>query len=595
MANPTHNAEMTFMDLVTDALALPRDAVLCRARGGPILVFAADQVIGRSLIEGGQFGEHKIDEVVAFLSQRLSFECETFIDIGANIGTHLLHALQTSGFLYGIGVEADVSNYLLLQSNVALRGLTNRSRLLHAAMSSEVGEAEIELCPSNFGDHRIRIAGISGLPDLGESFRSVRKVKRETADRLLAGCVPDWSKTLTWMDTQGHEGHILAGSAATLGACAPAVVMEFWPYGLERAGGRVLYFEFLAGCTEIYDINCDDWPTRGRVSVGELADMYDVMLADTRVDHYPHTDLLCIRPQPPAPVRPSSTEPTMNELERSLMTVSCRDADPIPKVHAAGSVMQRGADRVQVMHNGIEVVYGGYYGDWMAHVIRGLRGHHEPQEELIFHVLLRYVRNRTRMVELGSFWAYYTQWYLKEIPDSTALCIEPDVHHLAVGQRNAALNGHTDRVRFINGWIGEMAQSVHTAPTETSPEPVSLPMFNAASVVAEAGESIELLHLDIQGAELPFLRSITSDMASQKLRFIMVSTHHSCISGSKTTHVDCVEALRAIGATILVEHDVIESFSGDGLILASTLACDRDLWFPAISRNRAERSLFKSA
>ena len=176
------------------------------------------------------------------------------------------------------------------------------------------------------------------------------------------------------------------------------------------------------------------------------------------------------------------------------------------------------------------------------------------------------------------------------------MCIEPDANHLAIGQRNSALNGHLEQVRFVQAWIGGQALAAHASPTETSPEPVTLPMFDAASILAEqAGEAIELLHLDTQGAELPFLRSITREMAEQKLRFIMVSTHHSCISGSTTTHVDCVEALRALGASILVEHDVIESFSGDGLILASTQACDRDLWFPEISRNRAERSLFKSA
>jgi FkbM family methyltransferase len=286
----------------------------------------------------------------------------------------------------------------------------------------------------------------------------------------------------------------------------------------------------------------------------------------------------------------------MNALERSLMTISCRDSDAIPKVAGAGSMFARGAERVQRMHNGIEVVYGGYHGDWMAHVIRGLQGHHEPQEELIFYTMLRYVRHRSRVVELGCFWAYYTQWFLREIPDSTAVAIEPDAGNLSVGQRNTALNDHTDRVRFINAWIGGQHLAAYAAPTESSAEPVSLPMLDAGAVVAEQqGVPVELLHMDIQGAELPFLRSIDIDVAKSHLRFIMVSTHHSSISGSTTTHTDCVETLRELGATILVEHDVVESFSGDGLILASTQPCDRDLWFPNISRNRAEKSLFKSS
>jgi len=285
----------------------------------------------------------------------------------------------------------------------------------------------------------------------------------------------------------------------------------------------------------------------------------------------------------------------MNELQRTLMTISCRDSEPIPKVFEAGQTSSLQGERVQIMHNGIKVVHGGYYGDWMAHIIRGLRGHHEPQEELIFHTLMRYVRNRSMMVELGAFWAYYTQWFLREIPDSIALCVEPDAGNLSIGTRNAALNGTTDRIRFINAWVGGEHLPIHSAPTETSDSLSVLPMLNCSAVLDLCAKPyVELLHMDIQGAETAFLQSIDSATAQNRLRFIMVSTHHSSISGSKSTHLDCMERLRDLGATILIEHDVIESFSGDGLILASMLPEDCALWFPNISRNRAETSLFKN-
>lgn len=286
----------------------------------------------------------------------------------------------------------------------------------------------------------------------------------------------------------------------------------------------------------------------------------------------------------------------MNDLQRTLMTISCRDCDLIPKVPDAGRALEFQGERVQIMHNGIKVIYGGYYGDWMAHVIRGLCGHHEPQEELIFHTLLRYVRNGSLMVELGAYWAYYTQWYLRDIPDSVAVCVEPDANYLAIGKRNSALNATAQRVRFVNAWVGGDRSARHSARTESSAEFVHLPMLNCAALLGYCDERrIELLHMDIQGAELPFLRSIDRKTALSRLRFVMASTHHSSISGSKSTHLDCVETLRELGATILVEHDVVESFSGDGLILASTMPEDRDLWFPSISRNRAETSLFKNA
>lgn len=282
----------------------------------------------------------------------------------------------------------------------------------------------------------------------------------------------------------------------------------------------------------------------------------------------------------------------MNELERTLMTIQCRDTDAIPKVANAGKVLIENGEAVQVMHNGLRVVAGGYYGDWMAQVIRGLDGHHEPQEEVVFHRLLRYIRHGTHMVELGSFWAYYTLWFLSEIPNSSATCIEPDIHHLSIGQRNARLNSREGKVKCINAWVGGDDLPVHSSPTETNREAVSLPMVNMGALRRiRADRPIELLHMDVQGAELPFIKSILPHRNERLIRFVMVSTHHSSISGSSTTHPDCIEALRSMGATILVEHNVIESFSGDGLILASFYGEDKDLSFPSLSRNIPERSL----
>ena len=169
-------------------------------------------------------------------------------------------------------------------------------------------------------------------------------------------------------------------------------------------------------------------------------------------------------------------------------------------------------------------------------------------------------------------------------------------NNLAIGQRNAALNHTTKRVRFINAWVGGEQKEQHGATTETTKETRQLPMINYTALLEQCrNQRMELLHLDVQGAELPFLQSIDPATAAKQLRFVMVSTHHSSISGSKTTHHDCTERLRELGATILMEHDVVESFSGDCLILASFLREDRGLPFPAISRNRAETSLFKNA
>jgi hypothetical protein len=80
------------------------------------------------------------------------------------------------------------------------------------------------------------------------------------------------------------------------------------------------------------------------------------------------------------------------EDKRIGMTVSCRDADLIPKVAGAGEIIEREGQRLQIMHEGTLVKADGYCGPWMTEITRRLRGHHEPQEELLFHHLLRHCR-----------------------------------------------------------------------------------------------------------------------------------------------------------------------------------------------------------
>ena len=98
--------------------------------------------------------------------------------------------------------------------------------------------------------------------------------------------------------------------------------------------------------------------------------------------------------------------------------------------------------------------------------------------------------------------------------------------------------------------------------------------------------------MDVQGAELPFLESMRKAVTERMVRFAVISTHHESITGSATTHEDCVRAIQSLGAKVFVDHDVYESYSGDGLIVASFAPEDRSIMLPAISRNVRERSLF---
>lgn len=260
-----------------------------------MLTFDADTIIGESLRTTGSFQEFKIGEVSQFLAKAYNFRPEIFIDIGANIGTHLVFALKEAGFREGFGVEPDTNNYRLLVCNVLLNGLEGRTSLFNIALSDDVGWAELELANGNFGDHRIRSTIGEYALSFGESERRSYKVPRTHAGRWITDVGPDLNCTLTWVDTQGHEGNIFRCFLGAQSYAPPRyLVAEFWPYGLERSGGKNSYLQYLERCDAVYDINKENWAQSSPASIDSLTAMYERMLAETTAVHYPHTDLLCI-------------------------------------------------------------------------------------------------------------------------------------------------------------------------------------------------------------------------------------------------------------------------------------------------------------
>ena len=155
--------------------------------------------------------------------------------------------------------------------------------------------------------------------------------------------------------------------------------------------------------------------------------------------------------------RLSATPPLgpISNWERLEMTASCRDTDQIPKYPGAGGVFPGSEGLLQRMHNGLHVVAGAYHGEWMAELIRRLGGHHEPQEELLFHSVLPLLKRGDSapvMLELGSFWAYYSLWFRSVHPEGRNILVEPDPHSLEVGKRNFELNGFSGE--FFHAAIG---------------------------------------------------------------------------------------------------------------------------------------------
>ncbi|MGA0561149.1 FkbM family methyltransferase [Ancylobacter sp. VNQ12] len=260
---------------------------------GAFVTYRSDRIIGESLRRSGKFEESGIDEAIGLIERSgRTVRRSVFVDVGANIGTHNIHALKT-GFARAVCVEADIDNFRILRVNQILNDIDDRCTNFLAAASEQDGEAELELSPTNFGDHRLRAVD-DGLSVHGESNWSTRRIRRMRLSSVLAEAkvgIDDIG--LVWVDTQGHDGHVLAGAPELLASRVP-IVTEFWPYGLHRSGGFGLLQQAMRG-REVIDLRQSLRQDSLCVIDSErLVALYDELLADESVERSPHTDLLLL-------------------------------------------------------------------------------------------------------------------------------------------------------------------------------------------------------------------------------------------------------------------------------------------------------------
>lgn len=278
-------------------------------------------------------------------------------------------------------------------------------------------------------------------------------------------------------------------------------------------------------------------------------------------------------------------------LRRIAITARCADALAIPKQPGAGTIRDTRPWPVQVMHNGVLVARDGYCGPWMTRLIEQLEGHHEPQEELVFHEILASLPAAATMLELGAYWAYYSLWFLDRFPHGRTILVEPDPNFLAIGRYNYALNGRAGH--FIQAAVADRPGPATAFRCDSDGVVRELPRVSVDGLVEELGcDRIDILLADIQGAELAMLEGARETIRRRRLATLLVSTHDQAISGDYLTHDTCLAWIRDQGGRIIAEHSVEESFSGDGLIAAAF--DDRCPITVAVSRNRAVDSLFGS-
>ena len=241
-----------------------------------------------------------------------------------------------------------------------------------------------------------------------------------------------------------------------------------------------------------------------------------------------------------------------NLQERFIDILSDPNNLLIKRVKGAGKIID---GKHVVMHNGIKVSKDGYCGEFSKCLTMNL-GCHEPAEERMFQEVLSDIPSNATMIELGSYWSFYTIWFNKKIKNAKNYCIEPHYPDMKIGIDNCKLNDV--KADFTQGIIGNHRDDWPAV------RQIKVPDF----VLEKNIEYIDILHSDIQGCELGLLQDITPLLNEKRIKYLFISTH------SDDLHYNCLDALKKCNYRIIASADFeTETFCYDGIIVA----CPKDI------------------
>lgn len=159
---------------------------------------------------------------------------DLFIDVGANIGYYSVlgsRLVGPDGVV--IALEPENTNFQLFKKNIILNQVTNVT-VHNSAAGDRDKTVKLYHSDENSGDHHTYRRSDS---DTGIAVKAVR------LDTLVASTAI--RPRLIKIDCQGYEQHIIDGLKAVLEnpALKPdAIILEFWPEMLNKAGADVIQF-----------------------------------------------------------------------------------------------------------------------------------------------------------------------------------------------------------------------------------------------------------------------------------------------------------------------------------------------------------------
>ena len=242
-------------------------------------------------------------------------------------------------------------------------------------------------------------------------------------------------------------------------------------------------------------------------------------------------------------------QPTSRWKDRIALVVTSPDNRKINRVSQAGQVQ---ADH-QRMHNGLKIRLGSYYDYGNTLLLQQNQGVHEPQEEYVFQEVLKMIPPGGAMLELGSYWAFYSMWFCQQVPNARCFMVEPDPYKMNFGRQNFRFNQMEGT--FIKGFISDQSDAAGSTPVLTVDE-----ILRTQNI-----RHLDILHADIQGYEYVMLQGAHTVLQQQLADFIFISTH------SNELHAQCLACLLRYDYEVIADANLDESYSWDGLLVVKSV------------------------
>ena len=195
-----------------------------RARESDLAFFVHRRdVVGRHI---AKYGAHEAN-LTQWIADRLAIsEPSLFIDAGANVGWHALHAARCNSIEAVVAFEPDPFNAWLLDRNLLENGIENVI-VSCSALGAERGQARLyRYKASNRGRHSL-------AANHGYGSKIVPVVDLDSALGDLG--LGDRRVAIFKIDVEGYEPAVIAGARVTL-ARTDAVIVEYTPALSQRSG-----------------------------------------------------------------------------------------------------------------------------------------------------------------------------------------------------------------------------------------------------------------------------------------------------------------------------------------------------------------------